>query len=111
MATAPKTLGRRKGKGQENRPSAFRRGYSTERYRKMRLAYVQQIIDKTGDLICGICGKSMASERDYNITIDHIVAPSRMGAIGSVAYDRYFYDTSNWQIAHRSCNSAKQDAM
>jgi len=107
MATAPKTLSRRKGKRRENRGSAYKRGYDRW-WQHARMGYLTGIIHETGDLICGICGKSMLALDDVDKTVDHIIPPSSAGPERSPAYMQLQRDPKNWRPACRSCNSAKQ---
>lgn len=57
---------------------------------------------------CGIC-KGLLPANKTQIHIDHKVAPSTKGPVGSEAYEALFWEDENHQCACARCNSRKQD--
>jgi endogenous inhibitor of DNA gyrase (YacG/DUF329 family) len=84
------------------------RGYKQRRKEQMRLAYKEPVyfkkIFRRDKGICGICGMPVPYDKDpFNIwaaTIDHIIPLSQGGT----------HEATNCQLAHRICNSLKQDS-
>lgn len=106
MPTAPKCLRYRKTKLVENRLPPAQRGYDWQ-WQKHRKARVQMLLLRDGAL-CGICKRPLPAQ-SKQIHIDHKVAPSTKGPVGSEAYNQWFNDQDNWQLACARCNSAKQN--
>jgi 5-methylcytosine-specific restriction endonuclease McrA len=59
---------------------------------------------------CGIC-KGLLPANKTDIHIDHKVAPSTKGAVGSEEYKRWFDMEENWAATCSRCNSRKQDRI
>lgn len=107
MPQAPKVLrARRTKRVPERRLSSNERGY-TWQWQKNRKARIFALIQRDGPY-CGIC-KGLLPPESKNIHIDHIVAPSTMGAVGSAEYKRWFDDESNHRVTCARCNSRKQN--
>ncbi len=77
------------------RRNAHQRGY-TRRWRKARAAFIAQSF-ANGDITCKLCGRPLMDNSD--IEIDHII-PHR-------GDPRFFWDLSNWEMAHGACHAAK----
>lgn len=108
MPTAPKCLRYRKTKLVENRLPPAQRGYDWA-WQKGRRARIAMLLLRDGAL-CGICKRPLpAASRD--IHIDHKVAPSTQGPVGSEVYQRWFDDEDNMQCACARCNSAKGNRL
>jgi 5-methylcytosine-specific restriction endonuclease McrA len=103
---APRTIRHKRPKRQERRLSSNDRGY-TWQWQKSRKARITMLIQRDGPY-CGIC-KSLLPAASRDIHIDHKVAPSTKGPVGSEAYQRWFDDEDNHQCACSRCNSRKQD--
>jgi len=106
MPTAPKTLRPRRTKRPERRASSNQRGY-TWQWQKTRKVRIYALIQRDGPY-CGIC-KGLLPANSTDIHIDHKVAPSTKGPVGSEEYQRWFNDEDNHQCACATCNSAKQN--
>lgn len=72
---------------------------NSTKYKKLRAAFFR----RQGPVgVCAICGRpvnmAISGRHREGPTVDHIVPSSVNGD---------FWDLQNWQLAHRSCNSAK----
>lgn len=108
MPMAPRSIrARHTVKRVERRPNSHQRGYKWKTWQKHRKARIAMLVLRDGPM-CGICHRLLPSQ-SRDIHIDHKVAPSTMGPVGSTEYQRWFDDEDNWQLACGPCNSSKQD--
>lgn len=95
--------------------NSHQRGYTKAWYAQTVPWLMEQIaIDPT----CRLCGKvpvisqeSMSRKKRRPYQVDHRIAPSSAGPVGSPAYERLFWDSNNWQVACEDCNSSKQNRI